>query len=770
MSSIRVGIDVGGTFTHAVAFDLSAFQLLGAHKVPTTHTATEGVGLGIVQALEGLLESCALAPAHVGLIAHSTTQATNALLEGDTARVGVLGMGGGLLSWRARSQTAVPPMALAPGKVLETLHAWLSTDERLSTERIEVALRKLHEAGAEVFVVAEAFGVDDAAHEERACTVADRMGLSATAASGLSQTYGLRLRARTACVNASILPRMMAAATMTESSVHALWKRKAEEAEEARRQAAEIAAAANDEEPESGDDPADEAHTSPPELEAALTPPPPDVGDPPPVMIMRSDGGIMGIDEMRRRPILTILSGPAAGVAAALRYSRISDGIFLEVGGTSTDISVIKDGRARHRAASVGGHSLHLKTLDVRTVGVAGGSLALSDGKKLLAVGPRSAHIAGVRYAAFTPGIRADDVRPALLRPDGGAKGPGWWCFRLGDAPELYAVTPSCAANVLGLVPEGVEARGDVESVRQALTGLARSLGGGTPESIAESLLALGVGPIEQVVRRMIADYKLDTDLMVLCGGGGGAWAWVPYLAKKLSMRFEVVAHAPVISAIGCATGLLRETLERSVINPTESDLLGIRREVQEKLVAMGGARDTITVEVEIDTRKNVLRAVGSGSTQMALREAPPVPPAALAQHAIEGLRPLKDPLVLGSTGRLTLFALTVPSAWSVFGNRPADLVRVLDASGVVRWQRKGARALTAAAANMESKLEGFLEEHATYGDSGRELPELFLVYREQVLDLSGLVNPRQVAAMAKAELEGLPSSEPVFALATPRS
>ena len=87
---VRIGIDVGGTFTDAVCVNSETFELIGYLKIPTTHTANEGVSKGIVEACRKLLEKYKLDPADVTFIAHGTTQATNALLEGDVEDVGIV--------------------------------------------------------------------------------------------------------------------------------------------------------------------------------------------------------------------------------------------------------------------------------------------------------------------------------------------------------------------------------------------------------------------------------------------------------------------------------------------------------------------------------------------------------------------------------------------------------------------------------------------------------------------------------------------------------
>src|SRR5215469_5407835 len=114
---LRIGIDVGGTFTDVIAIDVTTRQLVASVKVPTTHRATEGVAAGIVDGIGRLLDRAGVRPGDVAFIAHSTTQATNALLEGDVARVGVVGLLGAS-GWLARRQMRFAPVELAPGRSL----------------------------------------------------------------------------------------------------------------------------------------------------------------------------------------------------------------------------------------------------------------------------------------------------------------------------------------------------------------------------------------------------------------------------------------------------------------------------------------------------------------------------------------------------------------------------------------------------------------------------------------------------------------------------
>lgn len=92
---IRMGIDVGGTHTKAVAIDNETHEIIGKSSVKTTHDDARGVAAGVVKCFQNCLQENNIRPEDVVFVAHSTTQATNALIEGDIAQVGIVGMGKG---------------------------------------------------------------------------------------------------------------------------------------------------------------------------------------------------------------------------------------------------------------------------------------------------------------------------------------------------------------------------------------------------------------------------------------------------------------------------------------------------------------------------------------------------------------------------------------------------------------------------------------------------------------------------------------------------
>ena len=222
---------------------------------------------------------------------------------------------------------------------------------------------------------------------------------------------------------------------------------------------------------------------------------------------------------------------------------RVSDGIFLETGGTSTDISVVRNGRVTVRYTDFGGSSTYLSALDVRTVGIGGGSMVRADidspSPKVVAVGPRSAHIAGLPYACFAT---AEDLEGATLRTFAPLDGDRADHVVLDAAGGTYALTMTCAANALGLVEASDYAYADPHVAELALAPLAESLHVDV-RSAARAVLAAGSKPVEDSLREMIADHGLPHDQIVLVGGGGGAAAVTPFLGEDTGLDWRIADH-----------------------------------------------------------------------------------------------------------------------------------------------------------------------------------------------------------------------------------
>ncbi len=679
---LRLGVDVGGTFTDVVAIDAATRALVAKVKVPTTHDSPEGVAAGIILAIERLLETTHVQPNDVAFIAHSTTQATNALLEGDVARVGVIGLTG-RMGWLARAQQRFGSVALAPGVQFAPTFAFTRAGDSAAAD---AAIEAFAENGVEAVAATEAFGVDHPAHERSLVERAQARGLFATSGHDVSAMYGLRARTRTAALNAAILPKMVRTARMTADAV-------------AR---AKISA---------------------------------------PLMIMRSDGGVMDVREVERRPILTMLSGPAAGVAGALLYENVTDGIFLEVGGTSTDCSAIRAGRPQMRPARVGGHRTMLQTIDSRTLGIAGGSIPRCNAHDIVDVGPRSAHIAGCKYASFlTPesfaGARVERFAPL---PHDAAD---YVCFTLRDGTRA-TVTPTCASNMLGLVPADAFAHGNAEAARAAFALLGAELGANA-EALARRMLEIGSQKIRACVDELMADYGLERDRIVLVGGGGGAAALIPFFAQAHHFEYRIARDADVISPIGVALALVRDVVERTIVNPAPADIASIRTEAIDRVIASGASPDRIEVSVEIDAQKNRVRATASGATAMVEGAATA---AASESERLE--------IAARSLGASEGDVRAMPSTDALYAYTTERDLRVLDERGVIRLALRDASLVRTTAGNIEADLRAAMEEATVFGDVGRALPALYLLHGARVTDFSGLASIDQAVELAREEIGG---------------
>jgi hypothetical protein len=487
-----------------------------------------------------------------------------------------------------------------------------------------------------------------------------------------------------------------------------------------------------------------------------------------PLMVMRSDGGIMDVREMRRRPILTMLSGPAAGVAAALMHVRISDGVFLEVGGTSTDVSVVRHGRPTVRSGEVGGHRLYVRTLDIRTVGIGGGSMVRADERSVRDVGPRSAHIAGLGYPSFAPPPSQAALELLRIAPRPGDPGDYLAIRVSGEERPSLTLTPTEAAKALDLTsvaPANAAAARVVDWIAGRL--------GTTSGELARAVLRVASAKVAAVVERLVADYGLERRHLVLVGGGGGAEAIVPFTAEALGLGHRIAERAEVISAIGAALGMIQDSVERNVVNPTADDLISLRREAVESVVRMGAAPDSVDVKVEVDPRQKTITATARGTPDLRTRApaARPLEAAEIEAIAARDFEAGTNEIVgVGQPGPLCVYAGQAERR-RLFGLLRATLhpVRVIDREGVVRLRLSDALMDSGLLPALLARLPERMDELTAYGDAGGLLPDVFFVVAGRVVDLSGLATREQVLSVLRTETEPLGRDEPAVALLSRR-
>ena len=691
MRRIRVGIDVGGTFTKAVAIEMVQGKIVGKVTVPTTHSSGEGVSTGIVQALKSLMEKYQIQNPEIELISHSTTQAVNALLEGDTAKVGIIGMGVGLEKSNVIKRTNVKDIELSPNKYLHTCYRFLDTSKYLDDKEVEQAIAELKEEGAEVIVVSEAYGVDDPSNEN---FVMEKSDIPATAGHELTGIYGLEIRTLTAAINAGILPKATSTARFVESAVRN----------------EKISA---------------------------------------PVLIMKGDGGVTDMGTFQNKPIITVLSGPAASVAGALLHLRVIDGVFIEVGGTSSNVCVIKNGRPEVRYVTIMQHPTCIRSLDVRVAGVAGGSLVRWSGRKITDVGPRSAHIADLPYSCFSSVEELEGGQIITFMP---REGDPMDYVAIESGGKRFAITNTCAANALGTVPEGDYARANSASAKMALSILASRLGT-TMEQAAAMILDISAKKVIEIVEPMIKEYKLKKERIVLIGGGGGASVLVPQIARKLELQWKIAEHAEVISSIGVAAAMIHEEAEKSISNPKPEDISALADQVKKVALERGALPESITIQSEYISERSVLRVTAIGSISLDIGTANAQEINEEEAHVLacelfginEGVQRIYD------MKNYHIFACEL-SKKKLFLKSKRQPVLVLDKYGRVRLLVDNAAIFNGSPDQVASEVETILKKHVADGND--LAPQVHILDGVKLMDFSSLTAPEHLSKAVRDELK----------------
>jgi N-methylhydantoinase A len=692
MSRVRIGVDVGGTFTKSVAIDMNTGKIIGKVTVPTSHFSEEGVSAGIVESLIKLIRREHISESDIELISHSTTQAVNALLEGDTTKVGIIGMGVNLEKSDIVKRTNLGNVKLGPNKYMETCYRFLDTSKFLDKEEILQIIKELKEEGAKVIIVSEAYGVDDPSNE---LYVMERSDLPATAGHELTGIYGLEIRTLTAAINASILLKAIGTAKYVEKAV--------------RQQ--KISA---------------------------------------PITIMKGDGGVTDLNTFKTKPILTVLSGPAASVAGALLHLRILNGIFIEVGGTSTNICIIKNGRPEVKYVTIMDHPTCIKSLDVRVVGIAGGSLVRWSGKKITDVGPRSAHISGLKYSCFAEPQDLEGGQIVTFMPKKGD--PIDYIGIEVGAGKRFAITTTCAANALGRIPGNDYAKGNQKSAQLALSILGKRLGMDM-EEIASKILEISTTKILQTIRTLMREYRLKDEKFVLIGGGGGASVLVPMLAAKLNCQYRIANNSEVISSIGVCTASIREEREKIINNPSPDEISSFIQEVEKIAISKGALPESISTQSEYINEKSLLRVTVYGNMNLDVgsndrKEIDDEEAEILAcelfgiNEGVQRIYDMKD---------YYIFACEIHKK-KLFLKSKKQPVLVLDKYGHVKISVENADIYSGSPLEMKEKIQSLIDDH---GLSKDELaPQIHIVDGKRLLDFSGLSSTAHVIKAVTEELD----------------
>jgi N-methylhydantoinase A len=509
----RLGVDVGGTFTDLLLFDQSngAFW---RHKTPSTpHDSSEGILNGVT----AICDSAGITPADIEFFLHGTTVATNAVLEGKGARVGLVTsegyrdvmqiarsfVPGGLAGWivwpKPEPLAALEDTVAIAGR----MDAQGNEVAPIDDGGIRVALTALRDSGIEALTVSLVNAYLNGAHEHRAGELAAEImpdvpvSLSHVVLPEM-QEYE---RTLTTVANASVRP------------VVGKYVRNLRD----RLRGAGMAGS---------------------------------------LSLLRSDGGLMSSEKSEEHPVSLLMSGPAGGVTGAIwvgRNAGIKNILTLDVGGTSTDVALIENLEARRQRTTEVGHlSVRASALDVKTVGAGGGSIAyVPELTGALRVGPQSAGAVPGPVAYGKGGVQptVTDANVVLGYLPESLLGGTFTLDREGARKSVQTIADALG---IGLMEA---ARGIIDIVNENMFGALRMISvqqGYDPRHFA--LMGFGgAGPLHvNAVARLMGSWPAISPVSpgVLCALGDATTRMRTETARSFSRRFSETDESEVIGVL----------------------------------------------------------------------------------------------------------------------------------------------------------------------------------------------------------------------------
>ena len=542
--SYRLGVDVGGTFTDLFLVNEVSGEVFTA-KVPSTPADQS---IGVLNGIARVCEKAGVRPEAIDHVMHGTTVATNTVLTGTGARCGLVTtrgyrqvlqiarsfVPGGLGGWVIYNKS----LPMAPLQCTIEAHERVAASgevvERLDETRLRADLAGLRRLGIEALTVSLINSFANAAHERRIRKIAAEVlpGIPVSLSSDVVPEMQEYERTVTTVANSYVRPRVAKYVANLKSKIEQLAK---------------------------------------------------DVK----LHILRSDGGLAGAASAEEYPVNLLMSGPAGGVTGAL-WVAVQAGfpnlLTVDVGGTSTDVALIQDGAPRlRRETTVGDVTVRASSVDIRTVGAGGGSIAhVPELTKALRVGPQSA---------------GADPGPA-------AYGKG------GTEP-----TVTDANVVLGYLPEMQRLGGEMR--------LDRALATRAVQKVADALklplqqAALGIYQIvnENMVgalRLVSVEQGYDPRDYALIAFGGAGPLHANALARLLGSWPAIIPPGPgVLCALGDATTAVRDERARTYVRRfSETDAAQLRSILKElaqdaakSLERDGVPRAEITTSYQVDLR-----------------------------------------------------------------------------------------------------------------------------------------------------------------------